>query len=291
MIRSMTGFGRARTALDGIELTVELASVNRRNLEVAVFLPRDWQALERELQGLLRDRVQRGKLTIQVQAAPAQAEAGFHWDEAGLESTMRRMGDAAYRHGVRWRPTVDTLVRLAALNKVEMQLPPAEAVAKTLCGLVETALEELLAMRAAEGAALARDLRERAARLHHGLQAIRGHAAGAAARYRELLLQRLAQAGLELNLDDERVLRELALFADKCDISEELTRLDSHLGQFRECLEAGSPVGRKLEFILQEVGRELNTIGSKATQIEVSRLVIEAKNELERVREQIQNIE
>ena len=106
-----------------------------------------------------------------------------------------------------------------------------------------------------------------------------------------MLMQRLTQAGLSLELTDERVLKEIAIFADKADISEELTRLESHLVQFRECLDAGSPVGRKLEFILQEVNREFNTIGSKAGNIEVSRLVIEAKNEIERIREQIQNIE
>ena len=110
-------------------------------------------------------------------------------------------------------------------------------------------------------------------------------------RYRELLLSRLEQTKLDLDLSDERVLKEIALFADKCDTSEECTRLVSHFEQFRECLDEGSPVGRKLEFILQEINREFNTVGSKANQIEISRLVIEAKNELERIREQIQNVE
>jgi len=153
------------------------------------------------------------------------------------------------------------------------------------------ALGQLVAMRQAEGKALKEDLEQRLENIGVALQAIRSGMGDTVPRYRELLLQRLSQASLEIDLSDERVLKEIALFADKCDISEETTRLDSHLVQFRECLQEGSPVGRKLEFILQEVNREFNTIGSKANNIEISRHVIEAKNEIERIREQIQNIE
>jgi uncharacterized protein (TIGR00255 family) len=271
MIYSMTGFGRAQTVFNGADLNVEISSVNRRNLEISVSLPREWQSLERVIQAAARKGVNRGKLHIQIQASPSAEEAGFHWDEAGLASTLKRLQDAARENNVEWAPTADALVKLAALNKVDMLLPDAESVEPALMEVVGEAVANLVAMRETEGAALGADLEERLNNLTGGLSEIREHSAGTVERYREILLQRLKQAGLELELSDERVLKEIAIFSDRCDIAEE--------------------VGRKLEFLLQEVNREFNTIGSKANNIEVSRCVIEAKNEIERIREQIQNIE
>jgi uncharacterized protein (TIGR00255 family) len=219
------------------------------------------------------------------------AEGGFHWDGSGLEASIRRLGEVAFTHGIAWPPNGDALVRLAALNKVEVRLPDPDAVAPLLNRQAAQAADGLLAMREAEGAALEADLLLRVESLETALRRITALAGETVPRYRELLFQRLSQAGLELDLADERVLREIALFADKCDIAEEQTRLASHIGQFREALGCGSPIGRKLEFILQEVNREFNTIGSKANHIGISREVIEAKNEIERIREQLQNIE
>jgi len=291
VIYSMTGFGRASAEFNGLDLAVEAASVNRRNLELAVTLPREWQSLERDVQARIRSRVNRGKVNLAVQVAPAADAGGFHWDADGLESTLVRMEKVAQRHGVAWPPDAEALVRLAALNKVEARLPEAGMVATVLAGLVETALDELLQMRRTEGQALSADLTERRDVLKDLLKQIRSASSGTVPHFREQLLGRLRQLGLEIDLSDERVLKELSLFADKCDISEERTRLESHLEQFSDCLETGSPVGRKLEFIVQEMHREFNTIGSKAGNVEVNRLVIDAKNEMERVREQIQNIE
>lgn len=291
MIRSMTGFGRSQTAIDGLDLCVEISSVNRRNLEFSISLPRDWQFLERELQKRLRESFDRGKLQVTVHASPAAGESGFQWDEAGLESSLRRLAESAAGHGIAWPPGADALVRLAALNKVESLLPEAESIRDALMGELRSAACGLREMRETEGAAMEADLRHRIARLQSALETIDRLSSEVVPRYREQLFQRLAQADLELDLSDERVLREIAIFADKCDTSEEQTRLESHLQQFCECLEAGSPVGRKLEFIVQEMNREFNTIGSKANHIGISREVIEAKNEIERIREQIQNIE
>lgn len=291
MIRSMTGFGRSREAVGELDLSLEINSVNRRNLEISVSLPREWQVLERDIQTELRGAFHRGKLHVVLQALPAVDEGGFHWDEEGLRSSIRRLGETARELGITWPPEADALVRLAALNKVETTLPEAGTVREAVLGLVRKAAAGLTEMRAVEGGALNEDLRTRSGHLWELLEEIRRLAEGTVPRYRELLLQRLQQADLELDLADERVLKEIAIFADKCDTSEERTRLESHLGQFGSCLDEGSPVGRKLEFILQEINREFNTIGSKANDIGVNRLVIEAKNEIERIREQIQNIE
>ena len=291
MIHSMTGFGRFQTVYDGIDLSVEISSVNRRYLEMSVSMPREWQALERDIQDILRKKLNRGKLHVQVLAAPGSNDAGFHWDEQGLQATLRKLAKTAENNGIDWNPSPDALIRLAALNKVEMVLPEMEDIRNALLGAVEQAGEKLVEMRSIEGAALKTDLQDRLNSIIGLLGEITSNSADTVERYGENLLQRLKQTGLEFDLSDERVLREVAIFADKCDISEEVTRLKSHMDQFGICLEEGSPIGRKLEFLLQEVNREFNTIGSKANNIEVNRLVIEAKNEIERIREQIQNIE
>ena len=291
MIQSMTGFGRSQTVFNGIDLSVEISSVNRRNLEISVSIPREWQSLEREIQSVLRNGMNRGKLYVQILAVPTAAESGFHWNAQGLESSLRRLAKAAADNGIQWEPSSDALVRLASLNKVEMVLPGIDEIKSTILEVVRSASIKLIEMRSAEGDALKSDLKERTDALASGLVEITENAGGRVDRYRELLLQRLRQSGLDLDLSDDRVLKAIAIFAEKCDIAEEITRLNSHLEQFGDCLQTGSPIGRKLEFLLQEVNREFNTIGSKANNIEVSRLVIEAKNEIERIREQIQNIE
>ena len=291
MIHSMTGFGRAQGDLEGLSLSLELQSVNRRNLEISVNLPREWQLLEKDLQAPLREELHRGKVHLTVQASVPAGEEGLHWDEEALRASLRRLEKLAETEGITWNPDGDLLVRLAALHKTEKELPEADAVLPVLRELLTEASASFLAMRSSEGTTLAEDLTSRVASLRSALEAIRAASEGTVERYRDMLWQRLRQTGLELDLTDERLLKELALFADKCDISEELIRLESHLGQFTECLAAGSPIGRKLEFIVQELNREFNTLGSKVANVEASRHVIEAKNEIERIREQIQNIE
>lgn len=291
MIRSMTGFGRSQYSGAGLHFAVEMSTVNRRTLEFTVSLPREWQSMEGAIQEALKSVFERGRIHVSVLGSQEGASAGFQWDEEGVLSGLHRLRSSAEKAGVPWAPDADLLLRLAAMNKREGGLPVSEEVREHLLEAVRMAAEEVRAMREAEGRALGEDLHGRLLSLSGLVEAIRAASTTTVPRYRELLLQRLAQAGLEVNLEDERVLKEVALFADKCDISEELTRLQSHFSQFRECLESGSPIGRKLEFIVQELNREINTIGSKANQYGVSRQVIESKNEIERIREQIQNIE
>lgn len=291
MIYSMTGFGRSNAEVAGVDIAIELQSVNRRALELGGTLPREWQELEREIQALLRERLERGKVNYSIKAQPANSAPGFHWDDKGLDSTIERLATVAAKHGIKWPPEAATLVQLASLNRIEVSLPEPAVVQDSLIVALRAALEQLLEMRGTEGSALAADLSARVQRMREFLESIVADSRSTVPAYRELLMQRLQRAGVELDLSDERVLKEIALFADKCDISEETIRLGSHFAQFDDCLRSGSPVGRKLEFIVQEINREFNTIGSKSHQTSISQAVIEAKNELERVREQIQNIE
>ena len=184
MIYSMTGFGRGQATVGGIDLCVEINSVNRRNLEISVSLPRDWQILEKAVQDQIRNKVNRGKLHVSVQAGPASTESGFHWDSDGLESSLNRLGTVAKAHSIAWPPDADALIRLAALNKVDVALPKAEDLQGSLLEMVEAAMRQLLAMRETEGLTLHGDLAGRVGTLVDRLDAIRESSTGTVPRYR-----------------------------------------------------------------------------------------------------------
>ncbi len=285
----MTGYGRATGALGPHSLTVQITSVNRRTLDLSVALPDAWEALEPAILEAARRSVLRGKVhvAIEVTGRPGAAE----WDAQALRVTLDQLADLARDRGIRFEPTAELLWQVVSAQRGGAVLPAVEAARPSVLPAVQQAFRELGAMRAKEGEALLLDLLRRLATLGGSVENIALRAPEVTAGYRELLLQRLRAAGLALELADERVLKEVALFADRCDTSEELTRLRSHLGQLSGLLRQEGEVGRKAEFILQEVGREIHTIGSKANDLAVAQQVIEFKNELERVREQMANVE
>lgn len=291
-MNSMTGYGRGEASTaEGCVITLEAQSVNKRNLEVQVSMPREWMALERDLQALVRARFDRGRIHLMLQASRSASGTLFAWDESAVAPVLERLRASAAKEGIRFEPDAALYFQILTQLRTDTDLPPAEVASEAVLAAAGSALTGLASMRAAEGASLGEDLLQRGGTLGRLNQEIAACSSGAVARYRELLMQRLRQAGLEIDVEDERVLREIALFADRCDVSEEITRLGSHLKQYRAFLDESAPVGRKLEFLLQEINREFNTIGSKSSQIEISRLVVEAKNELERIREQVQNLE
>ncbi len=289
----MTGFGRGTAAGEGFDVSVEVNSVNRKSLETTFSLPKDWQIMERPIAEAVRHQVSRGRIHINVHVDTTQGKGGLAWDEALVASTIDRFEILADRLRFKSSRDPDLLLRIVMALQSSSHLPDGEAATPVVLQALSQAMDQLLEMRAKEGTAMAADLRNRMDGMSALLETIRGEAEGRPAQYREMLLARLRQAGLELELNDERVLKEVAIFADRCDISEEITRLESHLIQFQETMvsDTSQGVGRKLEFLLQEINREFNTIGAKANKIEISKCVIEAKNEIERVREQIQNIE
>lgn len=289
----MTGFGRGTAAGPGFEVSVEVNSVNRRNLETLFSMPKDWQVLERSMAKLLRGSLSRGRVHTSVSVDTGGGEPGLTWDDAEVEATVKRFEQLAHRVGNTAKTDPDVLLRIILALQANTALPDSEQAEPVVIAALKAALSRLCEMRSTEGAALAADLSVRLELLQSLLDGIREAAAGRVEQYRELLHGRLKQAGLEIDPDDERVLKEIAIFADRCDVTEELTRLESHLGQFVGTMSAdvSQGIGRKLEFILQEINREFNTIGSKSNSLDVSKSVIEAKNEIERIREQIQNIE
>lgn len=281
-LRSMTGFGRASAPLGKSLLVAEASSVNQRGLSVAVHLPAEWSSLEPELSAVARSVLQRGKVTLRVGLERGSAPP----DLAEPIAQLRRL---AHAHGVPGEPDWEVLLRLS--ERQGQSLPPLDdAVRAAVLGCGRAALEALDAMRAREGESLAADVARRVEALAGMVDRMESTAEGGVARRRDRLLRRLEELGVGVDLGDERVLRELALQADRADVSEEVTRLRSHLGQARSLLAERAP-GRPLDFLVQELLREANTVGSKASEIATTQAVIEAKVEIERIREQVQNVE
>ena len=290
-MKSMTGYGRATATLAGYTLTVQVSSVNRKTLDLTVALPEEWESLEPAIGQLVRKFAVRGKVHVDIELSGDPSGSTATWDEAAAAQVLERMAAFAKKKKIPFVPTPELLWQVANSQKRVTQLPAAEAAHAMVNATLTKALRAFAAMRAKEGESLLVDFIKRAEQLHRLVETIAARTPQVPANYREQLLKRLREAGLEIDLDDERVLREIALFADRCDVTEEITRVRSHLEQFATLLRSDGEVGRKGEFILQEVGREVNTIGSKANDLAIARAVIELKNELERVREQIANVE
>lgn len=293
----MTGYARESFSVGETDFTVEISSVNQRGLAISVAAPQDWMpAVERLISPIVRDFAARGKITVNLRTGtPTSTHASdvFSWDEEAAATTLRKMEAAATRAGTEFRPTPETFLRIAELHRTRQAALPSledETVSATVSSAVSAAMKNFVAMRECEGSNLEKDLRERLARLRSWVEKIREASAGTVENQRDALRSRLATLGVEIDLDDPRFLKEIAIFADRCDISEEQTRLASHFAQFENCL-GETDSGRKLDFICQEILRELNTIGSKANNAAITRCVVEAKNEQERLREQVQNIE
>ncbi len=290
-MKSMTGYGRATATLENATLTIEVSSVNRKTLDLTVSIPEAWDALEATVGETVRRYAARGKVHVRIELTGDASAGPVQFDEEATALTFAKLRAFAEGRGIQFSPTAELLWQIANSQRREQKLPEAEAAQPVILSALESALKTFAQMRAREGEALLKDFLERIAILQTHLQAVTARAPEVTSSYREQLLLRLRQAGLELDVSDERVLKEVALFADRCDIAEELTRLRSHLEQFIALLKSGGEIGRKSEFILQEIGREVHTIGSKANDLTISRHVIELKNELERIREQIANVE
>lgn len=290
-MKSMTGYGRATAPLGTHTLTVQVSSVNRKTLDLTVKLPREWESLEALVGELVRQNASRGKVHVEIERTGAAGAAEIDWDEAAAGALFKRLAQFSSSRGVDFKPTPELLLTLLNSQRKDSSLPGVEASQPIIADTLAQALKAFSTMRAKEGAALLADFLTRLEVLSRLVGAVAARAPQVPAASRESLLKRLREAGLALDANDERVLKEIALFADRCDITEELTRLRSHFDQFAALLKSDGEIGRKSEFILQEISREVHTIGSKANDLEISKNVIELKNELERIREQIANVE
>lgn len=290
----MTGYGRGECSQDGLKITAEVSSVNRKQAEVNVYLPRELESLELQIRDEVNQRVARGRLTVKIAVHAGEA---FYGGQVQLNVPLAKayakaIAKLARDLSIADRVSLDLLLRAPGVMRTENEMGDAEALWPVVRKSLLRALDILVRMREREGAHLNADLKKRLETLRKTVKKIQQRAPETVKRYQEQLRQRIKNAGLELPAaDDERLTKEVIYFADRSDISEELTRLASHFKQFNDSIQSKEPVGRTLDFLAQEINREVNTIGSKATDSVISQEVVRLKAELEKIREQVQNIE
>ncbi len=292
MIRSMTGYGRARETVNGRDITVEVRSVNNRYLDCAVKMPRAYLFAEDAVKSLIQRAAARGKVDVFISVDAAGAnEIVVSVDQplaAAYLEAVRSIGGALGLDAGVSALQIARLPDVLTLSKAEEDV---ESLTGDLCAVLEEALAAYTRMRETEGARLAADILGRLDTIEALVAKVEVRSPQTVAEYRAKLLERMQEVLESASIDESRILTEAALFADKVAVDEETVRLRSHLGQLREMLQSSGSIGRKLDFLIQEVNRECNTIGSKASDIEIARYVVDLKAEVEKIREQVQNIE
>lgn len=291
-MHSMTGFGRGAASADAWSATVEISSVNRKQAEIVVQVPRELNELDARIRKAALAIVSRGRIQISITIERSSGAAvEFRIDEALAKSFASAFAGLEKSTGYPVIPAASDFLRQPGIITAGAAEIDAEGAWLAVEPALTAALSQLATMREREGADLKADFLARLGVLRLFAEKIAAVAPTRPVRQRELLAKRLRDIGLDLDPADERVAKEIALFADRCDVSEELTRLDSHFAKFREYLEAAEPPGRALDFLCQELFREFNTIGSKANNAAIAQTIVEAKTELEKIREQVQNVE
>jgi uncharacterized protein (TIGR00255 family) len=288
----MTGYGRGEADHDGAKFSVELNTVNRKQSDIVVNLPRDLAELEPRIRQTINESISRGRTNALVclhhgsngsrkLALDTELARSYHTAMRALQKELSAPGEI----------TIATILQAPGVMRPPEEAIKADEAWPPVERALRAALVDLIKMREREGKHLAKDLIHRLKAMRKTLKEIRALHPEVTKRYRAALLERIEKAGVPIAADDDRLIKEISFFADRSDISEELTRLESHLAQFAHHLRKNEPVGRTLEFITQEIFREVNTLGSKANDATISQLVVSLKAELEKIREQIQNLE
>ena len=292
LIKSMTGYGRAVETVNGREFTVEIRSVNNRYLDCSVRLPRILSFAEDAVKQAVKASVSRGKVDVFITAhSEGGDEVQITLNKGVLEGYLAAMRQMVAEFDVADDIRVSTVSRLPDVFSIEKPELDEEQLQKDLMAVVAKALESYNAMRITEGAALDRDLRSRGQTIVELVSQVEAGNAQTVIDYRTRLETKLREVLANTAIDESRILTEAAIFADKVAVDEETVRLRSHLQQMNSMLSGGGAIGRKLDFLLQEMNREANTIGSKCTDVRLARIVVDIKAELEKIREQTQNIE
>ena len=292
MVKSMTGYGRARQTLNGRDITVEVRSVNNRYLDCTVKVPRTYIFAEDMVKSHVQKAVSRGKvdvfITIDAAGADETVVAVNESLARGYYDALMKLKETFSLEGELSAATLAKFPDVLTVTKAEEDL---DSVAADIGAVLDEALAAYNAMRATEGAKLAEDIAGRAATIEGVVAKVEERSPQTVAAYREKLLARMQEVLQSTAVDDSRILTEAAIFADKIAVDEETVRLRSHIAQLRTMLESGQPIGRKLDFLIQEVNRECNTIGSKCNDLTIAQDVVNMKAEVEKIREQVQNIE
>jgi len=293
MIKSMTAFAAAENTIDQLTVTAEIRSYNSRHLDVLLRILPACQPLEDKIKALIADRVTRGRVEIRVQLddsseAASELEVDFSRAKALLSAFTELKSQFGFKNDV----TLDMLISAGGLIKTVEKVQKEDIVWPVVRNCIQLALDDCEAMRQKEGDFIAEDFEHRLSFINGCLEQIHKKSQGLLAHYQQRLKERIAQlTQSSVELDPARIAQEAAFLADRSDISEEIVRVKSHLNQFKQMMNAVEPAGRKLNFLLQELNREFNTMGSKICDADVAHLIIDVKSELEKIREQIQNVE
>ena len=292
MVKSMTGYGRCVETVNGREFTVEVRSVNNRYLDCTVKLPRSLTFAEETVKQAVKAAISRGKVDVFITVrSEGGMEAKVTLNAAMVEGYLSAMKQMVTDYGVTDDISVSLLSRMNDVFSIEREEVDEEQLLSDLMGVVKQTLENYNAMRATEGKALENDLRSRGETILSLVSQVEAGNAQTVVDYRTRLENKLKEVLANTAIDESRILTEAAIFADKVAVDEETVRLRSHLQQMNAMLTAGGAIGRKLDFLLQEMNRETNTIGSKCSDVRLARIVVDMKAELEKIREQTQNIE
>ena len=292
MIKSMTGYGSAKGDAAGFEVSVELKSVNNRYLETSVRLPRSFLFAEEAVKNTVARHITRGKVDVFLTInAAAVSDVTVAVNEPLLKGYVEAVKRAAEEYGLLYDLTASSAVRFPDVLYVERNELDAEALTEGICAVVDKALSDFDAMRLREGEKLMEDVLSRLQTIDRYVSTIEKEAPATAQRYRERLEQKMKEVLSGTGIDQDRILAEAAIFADHIAVDEETVRLRSHMAQLDGMIRGESPVGRKIDFLVQEFNREANTIGSKCQNSDIAHTVVDLKSEIEKIREQIQNIE
>ena len=292
MIKSMTGYGSAKGVAEGLEISVELKSVNNRYLDVSVRLPRGFLFAEERIKSAVQSHISRGKVDVFVSInSSAAGDMVVKVNEPLLQGYIDAIGHIAQEHGLPNDLTALSAARFADVLSVEKKELDAEAISAGLLSVTEEALKDFDAMREREGEKLREDVLSRLHTIDSLVSAVEAKAPETVENYRRRLQQKMDEVLGTAGIEESRILTEAAIFADHVAVDEETVRLRSHMAQLSTMINGQSPIGRKIDFLIQEFNREANTIGSKCQNSEIAYVVVDLKSEIEKIREQIQNIE
>jgi uncharacterized protein (TIGR00255 family) len=293
MIKSMTAFATAENTVDELTVKIEIRSYNSRHLDIFLRIPPACQPLEDKIKGLITDRIARGRLETRVQVDDSSdAGSALEIDLSRAKALVAAFKELKSQFDFKDDITLDILTGAGGIIKNVEQLQKEDIIWPAVKNCMIGALDDLETMRQKEGDFIAKDFGQRLNIIHTWLKQIQKKSGGLLAQYQERLKERVSSLTKDIvELDPARIAQEAAFLADRSDISEEIVRAESHLNQFNQIINAVEPAGRKLNFLLQELNREFNTMGSKIGNAEVAHIVIDVKSELEKIREQIQNVE
>jgi uncharacterized protein (TIGR00255 family) len=293
MIKSMTAYSTAEFATEQLTVSTEIRSYNSRYLDLVLRIPSGYQSLEEKIKEFVSARVIRGRVELKIQVEMEASDADvFEVDQTKAQSFYAALNRLKDKFNIKSEISVDLLLSAGGIIKAADMAKDTEAVWSSIRDCLKQALEEIDAMRKREGDFIAKDLFKRLAHINAQIEQIRAGATGLLDAYQQRLKERIsALTGDIVEIDPGRIAQEAAILADRSDISEEIIRAESHLKQFHHIMKSDEPAGRKLTFMLQELHREFNTMGSKIGNVEISHRIVDVKSELEKIREQIQNVE